>query len=84
MGYSFIYLFIALILIMFLIRLFLPLFVYLVPILVVIWVVKHRFDRKKKEKAESEQTYEYHQSTYDTSSDIIDVDYTVVDEQNND
>ncbi|MCI9049080.1 MAG: DUF4834 domain-containing protein [Coprobacillus sp.] len=87
MGYSYLYLFCLLILIMVVMRFFLPFFIYLFPILLIVYVVKAIFARPKR--STYEQTYQNQQTTYNQtnqSSDpnVIDVDYKVVDEEDND
>ena len=71
----------------FLIRIFVPFIVYLIPVLLVVFVVKSLIDNSKKKKEPEEEYTEYKENTdYQhsyTSEDIIDVDYTVVDEENN-
>lgn len=93
MGYSFIYLFCVLVLIMLALRIFLPIVIYLFPVLVIIAIVRILFNRRKTKQTTYEQTYynqdsTYHQDTnyqnqYHGDPDIIDVDYKVVDEDEN-
>ena len=81
MGYSYLYIFCVLILLMFLIRIFLPFIVYLIPILFIVFVLKSIFSKKEK------HTYEYkeeYSENMNSSPDIIDVDYKVVDEKETD
>ena len=89
MGYSFIYLFIVLILFMFVLRFFMPILIYLLPVFFIIWIIKAIFGGRHKTKTSTyDQTY-YDQQTQQQnhqSSDpnVIDVDYKVVDEQEQD
>lgn len=87
MGYSFLYLLIFLIIIMFVLRIFLPMIIYLIPVFVILWILGIIF--RPKHKKEKTSTYEqtYYEDTYQQQSsdpNIIDVDYKVVDEEQND
>lgn len=89
MGYSYIYLFIILILFMFVLRFFLPFIIYLIPVFFIVYFIKQIF--KKKEQSHTRQTHETYQDTYyqqnqshSSNPDVIDADYKVVDEENND
>lgn len=93
MGYSYLYLFCLLILIMVVMRFFLPFLIYLIPIFLIVYVVKAIFTRSKT-KSTYDETYYDQQKAYDQtrqsqqtyqSSDpnVIDVDYKVVDEEEN-
>lgn len=85
MGYSFIYLFCILILFMLLLRFFLPIFIYLIPIFIIAWILKILFGRKRRRQSTSSSDREYYESMYQedqpTDPNVIDVDYKVVDEE---
>lgn len=85
MGYSFIYLFCVLIILMLLLRFFLPFFIYLFPILIIIWVLRILFGRRRHKQTTSTQDREYYESMYQDNQtsdpNVIDVDYKVVDEE---
>ena len=85
MGYQFIYYVILVFVIMLAIRFFLPLMVWLFPFIVVFLIVraifKHKHEQEEAQNQSQRDDY-YHQNDYqDSSSDIIDVDYTIVDEE---
>ncbi|WP_050637423.1 hypothetical protein [Candidatus Stoquefichus sp. SB1] len=88
MGYSFIYLFCILILLMLALRFFLPFFIYLFPVLIIIWILKILFGRKRRHQSTSSSDREYYESIYKddqpTDPNVIDVDYKVVDEEEED
>ncbi len=85
MGYGFIYLFCFLILVMLALKFFLPFLIYLIPVIVIVSIIKIIF-KKRDHNETQEQTY--YESTYQNQQndnpDIIDVDYKVVDEEDND
>ena len=86
MGYSFLYILCFLIIAAFLIRIFVPFIVYLFPVFLIVFVIKSFMNNRKSIEPEQEYS-EYqedtnYQNSY-TSSDVIDVDYTVVDEETN-
>lgn len=88
MGYSFIYLFCVLVLLMLALRFFLPFFIYLFPILIIFWIIKAIFrSRKRTHQSKEDQAYYEQHSSYQnhqsSDPDIIDVDYKVVDEEDN-
>lgn len=85
--YNYLYIFCFLILIMFLLRLFIPIVIWLLPIILVFIVIRSLFARKKQ--THQEEYYQYDdtsntkQSYTQSDGDVIDVDYTVVDEETN-
>lgn len=87
MGYGFIYLLCVLILLMLALRFFLPFVIYLLPVLIILWIIKRLFGRRRQTHT-SQEDQTYYESTYQnhqsSDSDIIDVDYTVIDEQEQD
>lgn len=87
MGYNFIYLLCVLILIMLALRLFLPVLVVLAGVIIVIWGIRKLFSSRHKQTKENDEDrryYEsYYQETQNQDSDVIDVDYKVVDEEEN-
>ena len=88
MGYHFIYLLCVLVLIMLALRLFLPILVVLIGVNIVIWcIIKLFYSRHKQTHVnydEDRRYYEsYYQETQNQDSDVIDVDYKVVDEEEN-
>ena len=86
MGYSYLYLFCFLILIMVVMRFFLPFLIYLIPILFTVYIVKAIFARKSTtyEQTYQEQKTTYHQTNQSSDPNVIDVDYKVVNEEDND
>lgn len=89
MGYSYLYLFCLLILVMFLLRFFVPFLVYLIPIFLIVYLVKAIFKKGKTNTSTYEKTYYdeqkiYNQTKQSSNPDVIDVDYKVVDEEDND
>ena len=88
MGYHFIYLLCVLVLIMLALRLFLPILVVLIGVIIVIWGIRKLFSSCHKQTQvnddEDRRYYEsYYQETQNQDSDVIDVDYKVVDEEEN-
>ena len=81
MGYNFIYLLCVLVLIMLALRLFLP-----ILIILVIWIIRKLFF-SRRQSHEDKEDQEYYESLYqdyqNQDSDVIDVDYKVVDEHEN-
>jgi len=70
-------------------RFFLPFIIYLIPIFLVVYVIKAIFGHKKKTQTYQDTSYTrqdtyYQQKTQSSNPDVIDVDYKVVDEENND
>lgn len=89
MGYSYIYLFCLLILFMFIIRYFLPFLTWLLPVFLVVFIINLIFGQRKKTTTHEETSYNnqdtyYQQNQRPSNPDIIDVDYKVVDEEDND
>lgn len=87
MGYNFIYLLCVLVLFMLALRLFLPILMILIVIGVIIWFVRKFLISHHKHTYQDEDDRSYYESIYqehqNPSEDIIDVDYKVVDEQEN-
>ena len=88
MGYHFIYLLCVLVLIMLALSLFLPILVVLIGVIIVIWGIRKLFSSRHKQTQvkddEDRRYYEsYYQETQNQDSDVIDVDYKVVDEEEN-
>lgn len=88
MRYGFIYLLCVLVLLMLALRFFLPFFIYLFPIFAVLWIIKILFRSRRQKNQTSNEERTYYESTYQNNQtsdpDIIDVDYKVVDEQEQD
>lgn len=89
MGYGFIYLFCVLILLILALRFFLPFLIYLIPVLVIVWILRILFGRRHRRQTTSTDDRTYYESMYQqpeepTNPDIIDVDYKVVDEEEQD
>ena len=78
MAYNYLYLIGSLILLMFVLRFFIPLLICLIPVFVIVYFIKRIMNKKKEEKEEYEY-YETNSSSYNAQSDVIDVDYKVVD-----
>lgn len=87
MGYGFIYLLCVLILLMLALRFFLPIVIYLLPVFIIIWIIKRIFSSKRHQTHTNQEEKTYYESTYQNQQpsdpDIIDVDYKVVDEEDN-
>ena len=87
MGYNFIYLLCVLVLFMLALRLFLPILMAVIGIVVVIWLIKKLFSSHRRQTYEDDDDRHYYESIYQEDSnqneDVIDVDYKVVDEQEN-
>lgn len=83
--YSYLYIFVFLVLIMFLLRVFIPVFIWLLPVIFVYFIVKSIFSKKKKQPEQDFYQYtETKKGNYSSNnSDVIDVDYIVVDEEIN-
>ncbi|MEG0275921.1 MAG: DUF4834 domain-containing protein [Coprobacillus sp.] len=90
MGYGWIYLVFILLIVMFLMRFLMPLLVLIFPILMVLYILKILFGSKRKTYTHTttyDETYYNQQSTNQNQSrdpNVIDVDYTVVDEKEDD
>lgn len=86
MGYNFIYLLCVLVLIMLALRLFLPILIVLIGVILVIWIIRKLFF-SRCQSHEDKEDQEYYESLYqdyqNQDSDVIDVDYKVVDEHEN-
>lgn len=86
MGYNFIYLLCVLVLIMLALRLFLPILIVLIGVILVIWIIRKLFF-SRRQSHEDKEDQEYYESLYrdyqNQDSDVIDVDYKVVDEHEN-
>lgn len=86
MGYNFIYLLCVLVLFMLALRLFLPILMAVIGIVVVIWLIRKLFSSHRRQTYEDDDRH-YYESIYQEDSnqneDVIDVDYKVVDEQEN-
>lgn len=86
MGYNFIYLLCVLVLIMLALRLFLPILIVLIGVILVIWIIRKLFF-SRGQSHEDKEDQEYYESLYqdyqNQDSDVIDVDYKVVDEHEN-
>lgn len=86
MGYNFIYLLCVLVLIMLALRLFLPILIVLIGVILVIWIIRKLFF-SRRQSYEDKENQEYYESLYqdyqNQDSDVIDVDYKVVDEHEN-
>ena len=87
MGYNFIYLLCVLVLFMLALRLFLPILMAVIGIVVVIWLIRKLFSSHRRQTYEDDDDRHYYESIYQEDSnqneDVIDVDYKVVDEQEN-
>lgn len=87
MGYNFIYLLCVLVLFMLALRLFLPILMILIVIGVIIWFVRKLLTSHRQHTYQDEDDRSYYESIYQEhqnhDADIIDVDYKVVDEQEN-
>lgn len=87
MGYNFIYLLCVLVLFMLALRLFLPILMILIVIGVIIWFIRKLLTSHRKHTYQDEDDRSYYESIYqdhqNQDEDIIDVDYKVVDEQEN-
>lgn len=83
--YSYLYIFVFLVLIMFLLRVFIPIFIWLLPLILIYFIVKSIFSKKKKQPEQDFYQYtETKKEEYSSNSkDVIDVDYTVVEEKTN-
>ena len=79
MGYSYLYLISILILFMVVLRFFIPLLVYLIPIFVIVYLIRRYLVKKKEPQKEEYDYYETNSSSYNNQSDVIDVDFKVVD-----
>jgi Ca2+/Na+ antiporter len=90
MDYNYLYLVLLLVLFMFLARIFLPIVIYLLPVFLIIYIVKSiiKYRKIKKEMNNNEYTQTTHSTnqnhTYSSDSDIIDVDYKIVEEKETD
>lgn len=90
MGYGWIYFVLIFLVIMFLMRFLMPVLIFLLPILFVYYIVKAIFGPKKKTYTHTtsyDETYQNQQSTSQSQSrdpNVIDVDYKVVDEKEDD
>ncbi len=91
MGYSYLYIVVFLALLMFLARIFLPIIIYLLPVFLVIYIVRLLFFKVSTRKHENSNEYTqktddsaYDDYTYSSNPDVIDVDYTIVDEKETD
>ena len=86
MGYNFIYLLCVLVLFMLALRLFLPILMAVIGIVVMIWLIRKLFSSHRRQTYEDDDR-SYYESIYEEDSkqneDVIDVDYKVVDEQEN-
>jgi len=73
-------------------RFFLPFLIYLIPIFLIVYVVKAIFGKPKRTSTYENTYYNQHtqdqsnqyQSTQSSDPNVIDVDYKVVDEEDND
>lgn len=89
MGYNFIYLLCVLVLLMLALRLFLPILMVLIGVGIVIWLIRRLWTSHHKRQYEDEDDRSYYESIYqehqnqNQNEDVIDVDYKVVDEQEN-
>lgn len=81
---QYIVLFILLILLMGIIRFFVPLLIYCIPVIFIIYVLRLLFGRRKQRKTYQQEYTQYDDGNEQTmGSDVIDVDYKVVDEEEN-
>lgn len=87
MGYNFIYLLCVLVLFMLALRLFLPILMAVIGVIVVIWLIRKLFSSHRRHQTYEDDDRSYYESIYEEDSkqneDVIDVDYKVVDEQEN-
>lgn len=79
---NYIYIFCLLVLFMFLVRIFVPFLIWLLPVFLVYFIIKSLFKRRKTKKEETYQQQDY-QSYSQYNNDIIDVDYTVREDDTN-
>lgn len=79
---NYIYIFCLLVLFMFLVRIFVPFLIWLLPVFLVYFIIKSLFKRRKIKKEETYQQQDY-QSYSQYNNDIIDVDYTVREDDTN-
>ena len=87
MGYNFIYLLCVLVLFMLALRLFLPILMAVIGVIVVIWLIRKLVSSHRRHQTYEDDDRSYYESNYEEDSkqneDVIDVDYKVVDEQEN-
>ena len=83
MGYNFIYLLCVLVLIMLALRLFLPILIVLIGVILVIWIIRKLFFSRRQSHEDQEYYESLYQDYQNQDSDVIDVDYKVVDEHEN-
>lgn len=79
---NYIYIFCLLVLFMFLVRIFVPFLIWLLPVFLAYFIIKSLFKRRKTKKEETYQQQDY-QSYSQYNNDIIDVDYTVREDDTN-
>jgi purine-cytosine permease-like protein len=62
-------------------RFFIPFIIYLLPILLIVYVIKALFSKKHTHNENTQDYHEQETTYHQTHDDIIDVDYKVVDEE---
>ncbi len=78
---GFLYFLIVMFVILMLFRFLMPIFIWLLPIFLVYWLIRKLFFKPKQKTTYDYTYYEQRQDDETINNDIIDVDYRVVDEE---